>query len=290
MRTFLIIGSLLIFLSFTRCTNPEKQPNDPSVRHAINFTQYSTFVKDTFHIDIQLPEGYFEDSTRHYPTVFLVDGNFYFPMMAAAVQQYSRAGLQEPSIVVGIGYRTFQYMDSLRTRDYLYPAPLPSDEMTTGGGGENFYSYMVQELIPLVHAGYRTQVGNSALLGHSFGGYFVLYALLREAQQHKANFTTFITASPTLWYNNFYLNQLPGQLAKDSVGRHVVMTVGGKEDATWAVAPVMTLAAELGKNNDKSLQFIHHVYSDLDHMDVAMLSFTVGLREAAALGREKQNP
>ena len=65
----------------------------------------------------------------HYPTVFLLDGNFYFPMMASTFRQYEIAGLLEPTIVVGIGYKSFTEMDSLRVRDYLYPAALPSDEI-----------------------------------------------------------------------------------------------------------------------------------------------------------------
>ena len=253
----------------------------------IKFTQFSESVKDTFYINVQLPIEYFENPDKKYPTVVLVDGNFFFPMMASINNQYETAALLEPTILVGVGYKSFKSMDSLRVRDYLYPKALPSDEMNAIGGGQNFYNYLTKELLPKIDSQYRTEKSNRALLGHSFGGYFVLYSLLNQLQNKTNDFKTFISASPTLWYNNFYLNQLPEQLGKNERQLGIFISVGDMEDSTWSVKPVKDMTKEIQKRNIKGLEFKSRVYNHLDHMDVAVLSFTKGLQELVTTKREK---
>ena len=234
---------------------------------------------DTFYISVQLPAEYFKSPDKKFRTAVLVDGNFYFPMMASIVSQYETAGLLEPIILVGVGYKSFKSMDSLRVRDYLYPKALASDEMDAVGGGQNFYTFLTKELLPEIDSHYRTNANKKALLGHSFGGYFVLYSLLKQLQNKTNDFDTFISASPSLWYNNFYLNQLPEQLAQREGRLGIFLSVGGLEDSTWSVKPVKDLTAEIQKRNIKELQIRSRIYNHLEHMDVAVLSFTKGLQE-----------
>jgi len=269
--------TLLVLICSMGCSTKEhKKENNTSI---IEFTQFSNLVKDTFYISIKLPEEYYEHPDKKYPTAVLVDGNFFFPMMASITNQYETAGLLEPLILIGIGYKSFKAMDSLRTRDYLYPKALPSDEMNAMGGGQNFYNYITKELLPKIDAQYRTEKSMRALLGHSFGGYFVLYGLLNQLQNKTHDFNTFISASPTLWYNNFYLNQLPAHLSNREGPLGLFMSVGGMEDSTWSVSPVENLTGEIEKRNIKGLRFKSRIYNHLDHMDVAVLSFTKGLQE-----------
>ncbi|MBI1769453.1 MAG: alpha/beta hydrolase [Bacteroidetes bacterium] len=265
---------LIIFLC--GCS-PKNKKEDNHEAH-IKFIQYSESVKDTFYIDIQLPAAYFKNPDKKYPTAYLVDGNFYFPMMSAIKEQYEFTGLMKSVILVGIGYKSFQMMDSLRVRDYLYPRALPSDEVITDGGAQKFLDFITQELIPKVDAEYRTEKDNKALLGHSFGGYFVLYSLLHQLQNKRNDFRTFISASPSLWYNNFYLNQLPDLLGKNQQDLNVFVSVGGKEDPVWSVKPVTDLSDKVQEKRIKGLQFQSRVYNHLNHMDVAVLAFTMGLQ------------
>ena len=269
--------TFLLVIFFYGCS-PESKQKDNRQAH-IKFTQYSESVKDTFYIDIQLPAAYFKNPDKKYPTAYLVDGNFYFPMMSAVTEQYEFTGLMKSVILVGIGYKSFQMMDSLRARDYLYPKALPSDEVVTEGGGHKFFDFITKELIPKVDADYRTQKDDKALLGHSFGGYFVLYSLMNQLQNKRNDFKTFISASPSLWYNNFYLNRLPVLLSENNSSLNVFVTVGGKEDPTWSVKPVNDLSEKIQEKKIKGLQFQSRVYNHLNQMDVAVLSFTMGLQE-----------
>jgi uncharacterized protein len=276
MRT--LTGFSVLIVSFLLSCS-DKEHGDDRNDIQIKFTQYSGFVKDTFHIQVQVPKDYYSKPDKKYPVVILLDGNFYFPIMSSIVQQYEIAGLLPPVILVGVGYKSFKIMDSVRVRDYLFPKALPSDELESDGGGLNFYNYLTQELLPKIDEDYRTESTNRTLLGHSFAGYFTLYSLFHQTTSNTNEFQNFISASPSLWYNNFYLYQLPGQLAKTERQIGLFMSVGEMEDSTWSVKPLTDITRAIEKRKIKGLEFNSRIYNHLEHMDVAILTFTKGLQE-----------
>ncbi|WP_276500783.1 alpha/beta hydrolase [Terrimonas pollutisoli] len=245
------------------------------------FVFYSPVIRDSFVISLQLPEEYQNNTMKSYPVVYLTDANFHFSMLAATLKQYEKNGLLPPLILVGVGYKSYELMDSLGVRDYMYPAALPSDEMNAVGGGRRFDSFIVNQLMPYIDSTYHTDKANRTLLGHSFGGYFSLLALLDQIETKRNDFKNFVSASPSLWYNDFYLNQLPGKLKelnnKDSI--KVFLSVGGLEDSTWNVSPVKTFAKQIEHAGPGHFQFQCRIYNDLEHMDVAQLSFVKGLQQ-----------
>ncbi|CAN5689323.1 alpha/beta hydrolase-fold protein [soil metagenome] len=271
----------LVLLLFTFGCTSDKEKAVVEKKYDDHFLLYSTAVQDSFNISIHLPNEYYDSTSKKYPVVYVTDANFYFPMLSAMLTQYEKGGLLPPLILVGIGYDSFESMDSLRVRDYLYPAALASDEMTTQGGGIKFYSFITDALIPHVDSLFRTSKNNRSLLGHSFGGYFSLYAMLNQVGNNRNDFNNFISASPSLWYHDFYLKQLTGKLKersnKDSLG--LFMTVGGLEDATWSLQPVTDLSKAIKDSAIGNISFETQVYNSLEHMDVGMLSFIKGLQK-----------
>jgi predicted alpha/beta superfamily hydrolase len=268
----------LTFAALCGCNSKKESPAVSSEGFAQS-VRYSPSVQDSFYVQTQLPLEYSNSAAKRYPVVVMLDANFHFPMLAASVRQYEKGGLLPPIILVGVGYKSFKAMDSLRVRDYLYPAPLPSDEMKAPGGGERFRQFIVQELLPSIDSTYRTTTDNRALLGHSFGGYFALYTLLTQAKNKTHEFKNFVAASSPIWYNNYYLNQLPTQLlsstGKDST--NVFLSVGELENPQWDVKPNKELADKL--KAIKTLKVKGTSYSQLGHMDTGQLSFLKGLQE-----------
>ncbi len=267
----------LAFVALYGCNSTKENSTQTSEGFAQS-VRYSPVVKNSFYIQTQLPLEYSDSTAKRYPVVIMLDGNFHFPMLAASVRQYEKGGLLPPIILVGIGYKSFKDMDSLRVRDYLYPAPLPSDEMKASGGGERFRQFVVQELLPSIDSTYRTTTDNRALLGHSFGGYFALYTLLNQAKNKTHEFKNFVAASSPIWYNNYYLNQLPTQLSaaagKDST--NLFLSVGELENPQWDIKPYKELTAKL--KTVKTLNVMGGSYSQLGHMDTGQLSFLKGLQ------------
>ncbi|WP_052731151.1 alpha/beta hydrolase [Spirosoma radiotolerans] len=272
-----LIPTLALFgFTLLGCQPRDKANNQPPANSPLQ-VMYSKTIHDSLYVQTQLPLEYSDSTTKHFPVVVVLDGNFHFPMLAASIHQYEKAGLLPPLVLVGVGYKSFDAMDSLRVRDYLYPSALPADELKAPGGGEQFRQFLGQELLPLIDATYRTLAQNRTLLGHSFGGYFALYTLLSQAKSRTHVFQNFVAASPAVWYHNFYLNQLPSQLGRvntsDSV--RLVVTVGGQENRQWDVEPTTALLASLRQTNKVSLLGV--VYNQLGHMDTGQLSFLKGL-------------
>lgn len=169
-------------------------------------------------------------------------------------------------------------MDSLRVRDYLYPLALPPDEIKAPGGGEQFRQFISRELLPSIDSKYRTTTKDRSLLGHSFGGYFALYTLLNQAKNKTREFQNFVAASPPVWYNNYYLNQLPTQLATldRSDSTQLFLSVDGQENPQWDIKPNRDLANKLSLVS--TLKVLGGSYNQLGHLDTGQLSFLKGLQ------------
>jgi predicted alpha/beta superfamily hydrolase len=273
----ILLGTIL---TITACNNVNKNQKNKA-DSKLEYSLYSKNVRDSFYISVQLPLEYNDQPKKKYPVVFLTDANFFSSMLAPILHQYEKGGLLPPLILVSIGYKSFNLMDSLRVRDYMFPASIPSDEMKAIGGGRKFYHFLTEELMPKIDSNFRADTKKRTLLGHSFGGYFSLLALLEQVENKRNDFTGFVSASPTLWYNNNYLFNLTKKLndsgLKDSL--HVFLSVGAKEEPKWSVQPVRDFSKKLSDAHIKKIKNKVEIYSNLDHMDVGLISFIRGLEQ-----------
>lgn len=253
---------------------------DEDVESLPAFVYSSDTVGDRFHIFVGLPKDYGQDTSKRYPVLFLLDGNAYFDHVKDAVTKYGDKYSQSTTpIVVGIGYENAYLMDSLRVRDYTYPKALAIDSFATSGGADLFYSFITDELIPHIDSRYRTDTSSRTIMGHSFGGYFALYALLRDCssngnQHHGFNY--YISASPSISYHENYIvaalekrlkHVFPAALRR----KKLYMTMGERE----LDAETNHLFKELGKtlNGQESFLLETKVYRNTDHLGTAVPSF-----------------
>src|SRR5690606_1603788 len=98
------------------------------------------------------------------------------------------------------------------------------------GNGDYLYNFIKRKVIPKIDSTYRTDKSNRTIMGHSLGGYFVLYSLLRH-QDDGSVFNNYVAASPSLSYHNDYLvKQFEGLLkSNDFHGARLLMTIGALE-------------------------------------------------------------
>ena len=84
----------------------------------------------------------------------------------------------------------------------LTPGEAPPPVPGVREGADDFIQFIEGTLRPFVHTEFpNVQFGREALYGHSFGGLFVVYALLRRPDL----FDTFLSASPALFWNGGYI-------------------------------------------------------------------------------------
>ena len=168
-------------------------------------------------------------------------------------------------------------MDSLRIRDYTFPMAHASDSFSTSGGGEKFYQFLKTELIQHIDTTYKTDKADRTLMGHSFGGYFALYALFRDSQSYFT-FSNFLAASPSIsYYDSYIVKQLRN--ASDQIRYNkrpnLYLTVGELEIDKDREYHFDTFK-EILLTKDY-LQLKSKVYKNLEHMGTGIPSFEDGI-------------
>jgi predicted alpha/beta superfamily hydrolase len=225
-----------------------------------------------YKIYVALPNGY-QDSTRRYGVVYLLDADYSFAIARNVVEHLSDRNHLEPLIVVGIAYGgPLQYRLN-RTRDYT-PTHSPDggygpEMQKHSGGGPDFRQFVSRDLIPFIERTYRTD-GRRALVGHSYGGLFTTWTLLTTG---ATLFDRFIVVSPSLWYDERMIFSVS---PKEPLKGKVYLAVGSIENSLMAT-DLRRMAAALRKNH-KSLAVRDEILDDETHNSVFPSAFSRGLR------------
>ncbi|MBC7919636.1 MAG: alpha/beta hydrolase, partial [Ferruginibacter sp.] len=272
-----MVVTLLLTIHFTQAIAQKVTTITPEPYSLVRFR--SSSVKDTYSLFIKKPKGYDKEPSRKYTTIYLLDANVYFEIVASMVDKYNEMGIMAPVILVGIGYQDFEQMENLRTRDYLYPKALPEYEMRKSGGGDKFQNFIQGELIPYIDSTYRAKADNRVLMGHSFGGYFCLYALLQNMVKQDNIFRSYIAASPALQYNDKHLLDLLSQRAEGfTVPKFVYTSMGEAEDGENGeqkeniTAIFTSFNQQMTQKAFKNIKYKGEVYSNFKHLETAVAS------------------
>ena len=144
---------------------------------------------------ISLPAAY-RDGESRFPVLYLLDPSTRFHHTTGTLRTLARIGHLPEMIVVGVE-------NTDRTRD-LAPewtrAEIEDDMRATverAGGADRFLQFLEDELIPHVESTYRTSPFR-VLVGHSFGGLFVVHTL----NQRPELFQALLAISPSLWWDD----------------------------------------------------------------------------------------
>ena len=219
---------------------------------------------------------------RYDRVVFMVDANAQFPILlnsyakiyANGAKQNTKAvpKLSKTVLIVGIGYDSpLAYDTKRRTRD-LTPAA-SGEEYVNGGGAAEFYDFVKDKLFPLVDKKYSTAKSDKIYFGHSFGGLFGIYALLRD----DGIFDEFFIASPSLWWGESQLIRDAlegGKLGSNLKAKFIMLVAGSREMRKGKTdkAGILKVAdlAEILKTKGLSCEF--RLYEGASHGEVIPLA------------------
>ena len=219
---------------------------------------------------------------RYDRVVFMVDANAQFPILlnsyakiyANGAKQNTKAvpKLSKTVLIVGIGYDSpLAYDIKRRTRD-LTPAA-SGEEYANGGGAAEFYDFVKDKLFPLVEKKYSTAKSDKIYFGHSFGGLFGIYALLRD----DGIFDEFFIASPSLWWGESQLIRDAldeGKLRSNLKAKFIILVAGSREIRKGKTdkAGILKAAdlAEILKTKGLSCEF--KLYEGTSHGEVIPLA------------------
>ncbi|MEM6538733.1 MAG: alpha/beta hydrolase-fold protein [Pseudomonadota bacterium] len=157
-------------------------------------------------IFVRKPDGY-DEADGPYPTVYAIDGDILFPILAPYHYLLTFDTDIPEAIVVGLAYGTFSPEEgNLRSYDYSWPPFGPEFGLAgakdDNGGAAAFHRFFTEELMPKVESQYKSDASRRILIGQSRGAHFALYS----AYQHPNAFWGRIASNPSLKPNkeNFF--------------------------------------------------------------------------------------
>jgi hypothetical protein len=192
-------------------------------------------------LNIYLPEGYNKNDSAKYPVIYLLDGSADedFIHIAGLVQfnNFSWINRVPKSIVVGIS-------NVNRRRDFTYPTTIEADKKSypTTGHSDKFIAFIENELQPFIEKKYKT-TASKTIIGQSLGGLLATEILLKN----PVLFSKYIIISPSLWWDNGSLLDLPSDILLGRFLQHTgIYIASGKEGLGPGTIPhVMEVDANL---------------------------------------------
>ena len=235
---------------------------------------------ETFHLDskvlrerrtinVHLPPDYATDVTTRYPILVMLDGGVAedFAHVAGDVDVSIRNEVIRPVIVVGIE-------NIERRRDLVGPTDVAEEQAAAphAGGASRFREFLRTELLPYVAAHYRTS-GESALIGESLAGLFVIETLLVEPDL----FDAYIAIDPSVWWNHQAVVRGAGiAFAGWTAGpKHVVVATS---EETEMEAGVHVLADAIAVHLPRGLTFDDLALPEEHHSTIFPIAGVRGIR------------
>jgi predicted alpha/beta superfamily hydrolase len=265
-------------------------PPLPGLPRAVQF-DFAARDGQTYRLLVDIPDE--QPPASGFPLVVLLDGHALFATAAMAVRL--QAGRPEvtgvgPAVVLGIGYLSEAPFDAERRQQDLLPV---------AGRSARFLDTIADEILPAIERLAPLDPARRTLIGHSYGGLFVLHALFTRAGLFQAH----VASSPSIWWDDRAIlgaEEAFRNGAGDSAAR-LLITVGAQEQdgavraSPWraerlAMARMRDNAAEMAGRLSASgrVSCTFTVFPDENHVSVIppMLSRAVsfGLAGTAAQG------
>ena len=229
---------------------------DPDIEeYIIELVLYDEEIKDSFVIHVSLPPSYNE--TSNYPVVLMTDGVWRLNDHSE-LRKLMLSGEVENVILASVGYPNgYDYL-SIRERDFLMQPDL-------------YLQFITENVMPYLCDNYRVDTARTTLVGHSYGGYWGLYALFHSDTIGKASYANYYIGSPSFQAStNFaYINDFENWFyeRKQTLDCSVYVTVGGDEEQPF-IRLIEHNLDTIKEHNYSGLTLEHEVIEGYNHNTV----------------------
>ena len=184
---------VLFLLGFFACALGYSQHHAETNKQQI----FSTSLNQERELWIKLPFNF--DPAEAYDVLIVLDAEKYFELTNVLVDNRTRYGKLNPTILVGIPNPNME--ERSRNLTFSRSTVDQKGEATSrytsenSGKAEAFAEFLNEEVLSFLSQEFR--VKQFGIIGHSFGGYFALYNSTLEDE-----ISEYILIDPSLWYNN----------------------------------------------------------------------------------------
>lgn len=238
-----LVSALTLALSgagATAAAPPE--PEGVVVVDGARFQDFHSRVTDRdYRLFISVPDV--PAPKRGFPVVYVLDGNSHFQTAVSVARAQSLFGEIRPAIVVGVGYPLSRFDEILRTRNRDLTTPITAEALArmppnpgltpeNTGGLDAFLEMIETEVKPRVFRLAAVDTSDETLFGHSLGGLAVVRALMTRTDSYR----TFVSASPSLFWNDRAIladeASLAGRIRAGRVAPRVLLMAGALEGSS----------------------------------------------------------
>lgn len=216
---------------------------------------YDKEIDDTFVIHLSLPPEC--DSSKKYPMLVMTDGIWRLTDHPE-LRKFMKKGETDPVIIASIGYPDGYDYRGIRERD-LVNKP------------ENFLHFIIDNLVPYLEANYPVDKENMTLAGHSYGGYWSLYALFNSDTIGKNTFKNYYIGSPSFQAytgdQNIATFEEAYHSRNTSLNCNIYVTVGDKEGDGF-ISPITDFVDLLNERNYDGLNLSYEIMDGYEHNTV----------------------
>lgn len=237
----------------------------------------SGFNGKSYQLQISLPRTYSKLDTLRYPVLYVLDGRFSYQSFHSIREVLDLARELKDIIIVSIESQGVTDADWFAGRyaDFtpssLPPADAQWEKMMNipegrlkSGGAELFLNTLEKDILPFVDQHYKT-TGSRGLSGHSLGGLFAGYCLLKK----PGLFRSYGINSPSFWWNNSEMLALEQEVAykHESIAATVFFSAGALE-GNMMIGPLTAFMNALKSRQYPGLQITSHIFEDETHVSV----------------------
>lgn len=293
-----VMGSMIACLLLS-ATDVQAQPSATqvpsiSVDGSASYRLEAKNVDETYLIEVTRVGQLSAD--EKYAVVYALDGNVFHPLVSRIATILNGFGDSVPPLlVVSIGYvpddASLSVVENFRSdytfarvrdfthavnEEFLATAPPNAPENFSIGGAGNFLAFLDEELKPFIGRLYPTDANDQTLIGHSFGGLFVFYALFNS----PSSFQRYIASSPSLSYDGRSIFEDEIALADtiDDLNANLFISVGSLERDEM-IGNATAMASRLRGREYENLDLEFQIFPEEDHESVTPVAVTRGLRE-----------
>lgn len=252
----------------------------------------SHYNQEDYNLFIRVPNDYGIDN-KSYPILVVLDPNFLFSSL------YGINSVAQNYIICGIGHDGVDFCDLsqkersdiseiARSRDFLpfgldpnifiegAPKDLVDSILKCTGKADDFILIIKNQIITFLESNFRTSHDHT-ILGHSFGGVFVCFALLK----YPEIFSNYIAISPILDSRYYVQKEMFGNQYKFSEEKksNVYIAIGSLENDDRTTNYLQKLENECRKITDHE-QIIgkFELVQGEDHVSVGLSGMLRGFR------------
>jgi predicted alpha/beta superfamily hydrolase len=256
-KTGLTLVLLIITLCSWACITTAQDL--PGKRDSIQ----STILNEKRVIQVVLPQSYKPGSKDKYDVLYVLDGDWNTKTATDVERFIEGEAYMPPTIIVGV-------LNVDRDRDLT---PTHSADNKTSGGAAKFLGFLKNELIPYVDKTYPSN-GDNTIFGHSFGGLFVMYALLNEPQTFKS----YIAADPSFWWDKGYMNKVAVDKLPGLINMNKTLYISGREGEPYKGMGIVSMDSILKAKAPAGFTWKDLAYPDETHGSVRLKSMYDGLK------------